>query len=143
MKWERETFVLYDERDKADAERIHRMLADTHWAKGRTLQTVRDTIERCICFSLYDGASLIGFARVLSDNATYAIILDVVIQEPYRGKGLGRWMMDSITTHPRLAALKQVLWTSTAERFYGECGFHVPKKVRFMQKIAADSAPGA
>jgi GNAT superfamily N-acetyltransferase len=139
MKWTQGKFVLYDERDKVDAEAVHRMLAGTYWAKGRSLQTVRDTVDRCLCFSLYDETCQIGFTRVLTDYATYAIILDVVIQERYRGQGLGRWMMDCITHHPDIALLKQVLWTSTAYGFYQKHGFTVPQNVRFMLKMVEHS----
>ncbi|MDX9800788.1 MAG: GNAT family N-acetyltransferase [Spirochaetia bacterium] len=134
MKWTRDNFCLYDERGKANAEVIHIMLADTYWAKDRSLQTVLDTIERCLCFSLYDQNSQIGFTRVLTDYATYAILLDVVIQERYRGQGLGKWMMECITAHSDLAHLKQVLWTSGAEGLYHKCGFTVPENVHFMVK---------
>lgn len=74
MKWKRGSFVLYDEREKVNAGLVHTMLVDTHWAKERSLKTVRDTIRSCICFSLYEAASQIGFARVLTNHATYAII---------------------------------------------------------------------
>ena len=109
MKWTRDNFVLYDERDKANANVVQSMLVDTYRAKGRSLHTVRDTIERCLCFSLYDETGQIGFARVLTDYATYAITLDVVIQEPYRSRGLGKWMMECMIDHPDVAPLKQVL----------------------------------
>ena len=142
MKWTRDNFVLYDERNKANADVVHSMLVDTYWAKGRSLQTVRDTIERCLCFSLYDEHSQIGFARVLTDYATYAIILDVVIQEPYRGRGLGKWMMECMTDHPDVAPLKQVLWTSNAEELYQRFGFSVPAKIHFMLKTVQNQEDG-
>ena len=134
MKWTRDKFILYDESDKADAEAVHSMLVDTYWAKGRSLQTVRDTIKRCLCFSLDYETIQIGFARVLTDYATYAIVLDVVIEERYRGRGLGKWMIECITNHSNIASLKQVLWTSNADELYRKCGFSIPDNVRFMLK---------
>ena len=139
MKWTKCDFALYDERDKADAEVVHSLLVETYWANGRSLQTVKDTIARCLCFSLYDGAGQIGFARVMTDYATYAIILDVVITERYRGRGLGKWMMECITNHPDLAPLKQALWTADADDLYRKCGFFVPEKLRFMLKTSGSS----
>ncbi len=132
MKWTKGEFVLYDERDKVDADAVHSLLAKTYWAKGRALQTVKDTIARCLCFSIRDGKGQIGFARVMTDYATYAIILDVVISERYRGRGLGTWLMERITSHPDIASLKQVLWTADADALYRKCGFAVPEKLRFM-----------
>jgi len=141
MKWTKGEFALYDERDRADAEAVHSLLAETYWARERSLQTVKDTIARCVCFSLYDGADQIGFARVLTDYATYGIILDVVIHERYRGRGLGKWMMECVTNHPDLASLKQVLWTADADNLYRKCGFFVPENLRFMFKLKESSGP--
>jgi GNAT superfamily N-acetyltransferase len=139
MKWTRDNFVLYDERDKVDVETVHAMLTEAYWARGRSLDTVQDTVDRCLCFSLYDESSQIGFTRVLTDYATYAIILDVLIQEPYRGQGLGKWMIECITNHPDIVSLKQALWTSSADGLYRKCGFAVPEGVRFMVKTAKRS----
>ncbi len=135
MKWTKGDFSLYDERDKVDAELVHSLLVKTYWARERSLQTVKDTIARCICFSLYDESGQIGFARVLTDYSTYAIILDVVIQERYRGRGLGKWMMECITDHPDIAALKQALWTADADDLYRKSGFFVPENLRFMLRV--------
>jgi N-acetylglutamate synthase-like GNAT family acetyltransferase len=132
--WTRGDVCLYDEREKVDVEAVHALLHTTYWAKDRSLQTVRDTVQRCLCFSLYDRDGQIGFTRVISDCATYAIILDVVIQDRYRGQGLGEWMMGCITNHPDIAPLKQVLWTATADSLYQKVGFSVPANVRFMTK---------
>ena len=136
MQWTRDHFNLYDERDRVDAQAVHAMLVDAYWAKGRTLQTVQETIDRCLCFSLYDRTRQIGFARVLTDYATYGVILDVVILKSYRGRGLGLWMMECMTNHPSIASLKQVLWTTNAEGLYSKLGFSVPENVRFMLKPA-------
>ena len=143
MKWTRDNFVLYDERHKVDVRIVHALLTETYWARGRSLQTVQDAVDRCLCFSLYDRNCQVGFARVLTDYATYGIILDVVIQERYRGQGLGKWMVECITNHPDIALLKQVLWTSNADRLYEKFGFSVPENVRFMLKKADRSRDGA
>jgi len=142
MKWTQGKFVLYDQREKVDVEAVHRMLMDSYWAKDRSLQTVRDTVDRCLCFSLYrqdneDGQ--IGFTRVLTDYATYGLILDVLIHMRYRGLGLGGWMMECVTNHPKIATLKQALWTSTAFEFYQKYGFRVPEHMRFMLKRVESS----
>ena len=142
MKWTKDNFVLYDENDKVHVETVHAMLTETYWARGRSLETVQDTVDRCLCFSLYDDSSQIGFTRVLTDYATYAVILDVVIQEPFRGQGLGKWMMACITNHPDIVRLKQVLWTSSADGLYRKYGFEVPENTSFMVKVAKPSGDG-
>ena len=134
MMWTRDNVCLYDERERVDVEAVHALLQKTYWAKDRSLQTVKDTVKQCLCFSLYDRDDQIGFTRVITDRATYAIILDVVIQDRYRGHGLGEWMMECITNHPDIAPLKQVLWTSTADSLYQKLGFSVPANVKFMMK---------
>jgi len=139
MKWMKDDFTLYDEREKADAETVHSLLARTYWAKGRSLETVKKTIAGSLCFSLYERDLQVGFARAMTDYATYAIILDVVILEDYRGRGLGKWMMECITGHPELASLKQVLWTADADGLYRKSGFFVPDKLRFMLRNSESS----
>ena len=81
----------------------------------------------------------IGFSRVLTDYAVYAILLDVIIQERYRGRGLGKWMMKCVTEHPDIASLKLALWTSNAEKLYRNLGFYVPQNIHFMLKTAKDA----
>jgi GNAT superfamily N-acetyltransferase len=139
MKWTKGDFTLYDEREKADADVIHSLLVGTYWAKGRSLETVKKTLAGSLCFSLYEGDRQIGFARAVTDHATYAIILDVVVHERYRGRGLGKWMMECITGHPDLAPLKQVLWTSDADGLYRKSGFFVPDELRFMFRNSESS----
>jgi GNAT superfamily N-acetyltransferase len=135
MKWIHGDFILYDEPDRVDVEFVHTMLSETYWARGRSLKTVKDTVKRCLCFSLYDEGSQVGFARVLTDYATHAIILDVVIEKRCRKKGLGQWMMACISNHPDISYLKQVLWTRDADDLYRKFGFRIYENIRFMLKI--------
>jgi GNAT superfamily N-acetyltransferase len=89
-----------------------------------------------MCFGLYDDRKQIGFARVISDNATFAYLGDVFIEENYRGKGLSKWLMEIIITHPELQGLRRwILGTKDAHGLYAKFGFssfEEPK--RFMHK---------
>ena len=135
MHWNKDNFILYDQREKVDIDAVHAMLVKTYWAKDRSRQTVADTVARCLCFSLYYALRQVGFARVLTDYATYGVIFDVVIRKHCRGLGLGRWMMECIGSHPDIASLKQVLWTSNADGLYEKCGFAVRPNLRCMFKM--------
>ena len=76
----------------------------------------------------------IGFARAITDGITYAVILDMIIREDFRGRGLGKWLVQCICEHPQVVALRQVLWTSNAYDFYQKGGFEEMSKLRFMAR---------
>ncbi|MED0670738.1 GNAT family N-acetyltransferase [Aneurinibacillus aneurinilyticus] len=81
------------------------------------------TIENSLCFLVYHNDMQIGFARVVSDYAVYSLILDVVIDEKYRGKGLGKKLIEFINNHPSIKNTTKVLWTKYAQELYLKCGF--------------------
>jgi len=76
----------------------------------------------------------VGFSRVLTDEVAYAVILDMVIREDYRGQGLGKWMLRCLIEHPQVAPLRQVLWTSDADDFYQKLGFEEMSMLKFMAR---------
>jgi len=85
---------------------------------------VARSIENSICFGVYSDGKQVGFARVISDYATYAYIGDVFVLEPYRGHGLGKWLMQCIVQHPRLQVLRRwSLVTHDAHGLYAQFGF--------------------
>jgi GNAT superfamily N-acetyltransferase len=94
-------FLISTDRSKLDVDVIHKFLARSYWAEGIPRGTVARSIENSLCFGVYDNARQIGFARVISDFATYAYVADVFILEPYRERGLGKELMASIMAHPR------------------------------------------
>ena len=117
-------FLISTDRSKLDLEVIHRFLASSYWAAGIQRATVVRSIENSLCFGVYDHAKQIGFARVISDFATYAYIADVFILEPYRGRGLGKELMASIIAHPDLQGLRRwSLGTRDAQGLYAQFGF--------------------
>jgi N-acetylglutamate synthase-like GNAT family acetyltransferase len=117
-------FLISTDRSKLDVDVIHRFLARSYWAEGIPRETVVRSIENSLCFGVYDNARQIGFARVISDFATYAYLADVFILEPYRERGLGKELMASITAHPDLQGLRRwSLGTRDAQRLYAQFGF--------------------
>ncbi len=103
---------------------IHNFLTRSYWAAGIPRETVVRAIENSLCFGVYDSAEQIGFARVISDFATYAYIADVFILEAYRERGLGKELMASIMAHPKLQGLRRwSLGTRDAHGLYAQFGF--------------------
>ena len=117
-------FLISTDRSKLDVDVVHKFLARSYWAEGILRETVARSIENSLCFGVYDNANQIGFARVISDFATYAYIADVFILEPYRERGLGKELMASIMAHPDLQGLRRwSLGTRDAQGLYSQFGF--------------------
>jgi N-acetylglutamate synthase-like GNAT family acetyltransferase len=117
-------FLISTDRSKLDLDVIHGFLARSYWAAGIPRETVARSIENSLCFGVYDNANQIGFARVISDFATYAYIADVFILEPYRERGLGKELIASIMAHPDLRGLRRwSLGTRDAQGLYAQFGF--------------------
>ena len=121
---ERGRFLISTDRSKLDLDVIHEFLTRSYWAAGIPRATVARAIENSLCFGVYDNSNQIGFARVISDFATYAYIADVFILEPYRERGLGKELMASIMAHPQLQGLRRwSLATRDAHGLYAQFGF--------------------
>jgi GNAT superfamily N-acetyltransferase len=131
----RHNFSLTTDPARLDLDVIHGFLANCYWAKGITREVVAQSIENSLCFGVYDGNDQVAFARVISDFATYAYIGDVFVLETHRGLGLSKWIMESITTHPRLQGLRRWnLLTRDAHDLYAKFGFTpVAKPDRYME----------
>jgi GNAT superfamily N-acetyltransferase len=104
---------------------IHDFLANrSYWSPGVPLDTVRRAVEGSLCFGLYEHARQIGFARVVTDRATFAWLCDVFVLEEYRGRGLSKWLMECVTRHPALQGLRRfILGTRDAHTLYARYGF--------------------
>ncbi|MDB4335128.1 GNAT family N-acetyltransferase [bacterium] len=112
-------------KEKLDIEMIHTYLSEeSYWAKGRSIQKVKVSIENSMCFGVYNGEQQVGFARVITDHAIFAWVLDVFILPEYRGKGLGKKLMSTIVNHPELQELgRWGLGTDDAHGLYQQFGF--------------------
>ena len=117
-------FVISADRRRLDLIVIHGFLTECYWAKGIPREVVARSIENSLCFGMYHDRKQIGFARVISDYATYAYIGDVFVLDSYRGRGLGKWLMECIMKHPRLRGLRRwSLVTGDAHGLYAQFGF--------------------
>ncbi|MGN6800916.1 MAG: GNAT family N-acetyltransferase [Ginsengibacter sp.] len=114
------TFYVSTDKSLLETEMIHDFLSNrSYWAKGRSRETVEKSIAGSLCFGLFDpGNKQVGFARVVTDYAMFAWLLDVFILEDFRGKGLGKMIMTAIITHKDLQEVKRwVLDTMDAAWF--------------------------
>ena len=108
---------------------VHGFLSECYWAKGIPRDVVARSIENSLCFGLYAKDKQIGFARVISDYATYAYIGDVFVLDSFRGHGLGKWLMECVMQHSRLQGLRRwSLVTRDAHGLYSKLGFEPLKK---------------
>jgi GNAT superfamily N-acetyltransferase len=122
-------FSLSTDRGRLDLDVIHGFLTACYWAKGIPREVVARSIQNSLCFGVYKQAQQVGFARVISDYATFAYIGDVFVLEAYRGHGLGQWMMEAIMKHPQLQNLRRwSLVTRDAHSLYLQLGFTPLKK---------------
>ena len=127
--YQRGRFLVSTDQTLLDVSAIHGFLSHCYWAEEIPLKLVERSIQGSLCFGLYDGRTQIGFARVITDRATFAYIADVFVLEPYRGRGLGTWLMECIMGHPDLQGLRRwCLLTRDAHGLYRKFGFSNPKE---------------
>jgi GNAT superfamily N-acetyltransferase len=125
-EWRRDKHLISTDRCLVDLDVVHGFLQRSYWAADRPLETVRRSVEHSLNFGLYrDNDRLqVGFARVVTDFATFAWICDVFIDEAHRGQGLGVWLMETIAGHHRLQGLRiSLLATRDAHSLYEKVGF--------------------
>lgn len=127
MKWQQGEFTVTDKREDLDMEVIYGFLCkESYWAKNIPRATVEKSVEHSLCFGLYHHNKQIGFARAISDCATFAYLADVFVVPDYRGQGLGKWLIACILAHPELQGLRRwLLATLDAHGLYEQNGFVV------------------
>lgn len=125
LEWQRGEFAISSDHKRLDIETIHHFLTtETYWAADRNVEVVRRSFENSLPFVIYKGDEIVGFARVVSDFATFAWLADVFIRQEYRGKGLSKWLMEVIIAHPDLQGLRRfLLATRDAHGLYRQFGF--------------------
>ncbi len=128
---------LSDDGGRLQVDRIHGWLAGSYWSPG----IARDLVERAIagshCLGAYDSDVQVGFARAITDHATFAWIADVWVEESVRGQGLGRRMVGWFVDHPRFAGIRRIgLVTADAHGVYEALGFHaLLRPDRYMERL--------
>lgn len=142
MRWTKAEFWIDTDRVNLDVDAIQSFLEnDSYWAQTRTREQTETAIANSICFGLYCGERQIGFARVVSDRATFAYIGDVYVLDEFRGQGLSKWLMETIISHPDLQGLRRwLLATRDAHGLYEKYGFHgLVHPERWMERPAPDA----
>jgi GNAT superfamily N-acetyltransferase len=129
-------FEISTDPSRIDLPLVHGFLTASYWAKGIPEQTVRRSIEHSLCFGVYCGSRQVGFARAVSDYATFAYLADVFVLEEFRGRGLAVWLMQCIMDHPDLQDLRRwSLLTRDAHGLYRKFGFQeLPAPERWMER---------
>jgi len=119
----RGSFRLSSRKEELDIAFIqHWLNSESYWAKDRSPNVVGASVENSLCVGLYDGKRQIGFARVVTDYATFAWLCDVFIVKEYQGQGLGKWLIEAITANPVLRKLRMFLGTRDAHGLYERYG---------------------
>lgn len=121
------SIVVTTDRARLDLDVIHGFLTASYWARGIPRETVARSMEHSLCFGAFDGDRQVGFARVISDRATYAYVCDVFALESDRKRGIGKSLMAAIMAHPELQGLRRwTLATRDAHGLYRQFGFGAP-----------------
>ncbi len=132
------TILLSDDVDKLQIDRIHGWLASSYWSPGIERSLVERAIAGSRCLGAYQGETQVGFARMITDHATFAWLADVWVEESVRGQGLGRRMVSWFLDHPSFAGLRRIgLVTADAHGVYAGLGFHpLVRADRYMERLA-------
>jgi GNAT superfamily N-acetyltransferase len=128
--WTRGEFGVVTDPSRLDVNFVHHYLAcESYWARGIPRETVERSLANSLCFGVFNGARQVGFARVITDRATYAYLCDVFVAEPARGKKLGVWLIECVLAHPELQGLRWcMLATRDAHGLYRKFGFAESKE---------------
>jgi N-acetylglutamate synthase-like GNAT family acetyltransferase len=117
-------FTITDKKSKIDIDYVHAFLTNSYWSPGVKRQVVKKAKQGSLCFGIYDKDKQMGYARMITDKATFAYLADVFIDEKFRGKGLGKWLIKVILAHPDLQGLRRImLATKDAHKLYEQCDF--------------------
>ena len=137
MEWQKGEYTISDERERLDLGLVHRFVSEeSYWGQGRSLEVVRRSVEGSKPFGIYRGQEMVGFARVVTDYATFAWVADVFVTVEHRGRGLSKWLMETILAHPELQGFRRwVLATKDAHGLYRQFGFReLRRPERWMER---------
>ena len=126
-------FLISDDKNLIDLERVYELLSNTYWANSRTKDTVKTSVEHSLCYGIYKDQYMIGFARCVTDHAVMYWLGDVVIDEKYRGQGLGKALVNFIIGQEELLPLIGILSTKDAHGLYEKYGFRLNKETAMVK----------
>lgn len=123
MEWIQGNQRLTDDKSQLDLDVVYRWLSETYWAKDRPKSMLETSVANSLCLGLFEGTRQIGFCRAVTDYATFTWIADVIVAPEYRGRGLGKWMVQTLMDHPAIQTRTQLLRTKDAHALYEGLGF--------------------
>ena len=134
-------YTITTDRHCLDLEAIHGFLTNSYWSPGVPIEIVERAIANSLCFGLFHVKDQVGFARVITDKATFAYLADVYVLETHRGQGLSKWLLKVIQGHQDLQGLRRVmLATRDAHGLYAQFGFTaLANPSRMMEIVDADA----
>ena len=130
MEWQRDDCLLTDDKTRIDLDALMELLATSYWARDRPRAVMAKAMEHSVCLGLYLRGSLVGFARGVTDHATFTWVCDVTVHPAHRGRGLGKWMMRCFLEHPDLQSVSYYLRTADAHGLYEEFSFRRVEAMR-------------
>jgi GNAT superfamily N-acetyltransferase len=118
-------YIITTDKSKLDVVAIHDFLSNSsYWAKNIPIEKVKDSIDNSLNFGIFENGKQIGYAKVVSDFATVAYLGDVYVLPEFRGRGLSKWLMEEVMSHPNLQGLRRwILLTSDAHLLYKQFGW--------------------
>lgn len=126
---------------RVDLDKLSHWLNVAYWSEGRTPVTIKRSVENSLNFSAYVEGGFVGYARIVTDRATFAWLCDVVVEDGHRGKGVGKALIKAVVEHPDLREIKRIiLATLDAHGLYEQFGFsRLPKPERWMVRANPDA----
>lgn len=136
LEYTRDDYAVSTDPSRLDLRLIHKFLAqDAYWSRGIKFEVFLKSVENSLCFGLYHRETQIGFARIISDYATFAYLADVFVVEGYRRRGLGKWLIECIINYPALKGLRRwMLVTRDAHGLYQQFGFQEISQPEFFME---------
>ena len=136
-------YIISTNKEKIDIDVVHTFLSkDSYWAENIPKDIVERAIKNSLCFGIYYKETQVGFARAVTDKATFMYLADVFILHAHRGKGLSKWLMQTIHAHPELQGLRRMmLTTKDAHGLYAQFGWQ-PLNDDLAKRIMLINRPG-
>ena len=136
MHFERDRFFISTDPRLLNLDFICRSLNASYWAKDRPRAVVEESIRQSLCFGVYEkeNQKQVGFARVVTDQATFSWVCDVFIDEQHRKQGLGKWLMACVTAHPFVKNSLSLLGTRDAHHLYEQFGYVRSEQMKRLPK---------
>lgn len=124
LEYHRDDYLISTDKTRLNVDLIHEYLSHhSYWAQGRPLALIQKSIQHSLCFGVYQGTRQVGFARVVTDRATFAWLTDLFILESHQGQSLGKWLVKCVIAHPELCDLRLfILATRDAHELYRRYG---------------------